>query len=264
MSSCAHSIIILHHHNMYRRPFQLLLLLASLACVFLQQQARGEELLVNNDFATGDLTGWTVVGNTDYFSVTGGVLAMGTVGSSSSISQTVTTSANDTYELSFTLSNDGGTPNSFLASVDGQTLLSLTDASAFSATQYSYNVVASSGSAVVTFSAQQDPAYYYLSNTSFSGQAPSVSPSPSNSPSQSSSPSASPSTSVTPSSTPSPSPSSPAPVEPSAASKHGNLIAGLTGKYPPLTIHAISGHHIHNELFAGLGGLILLGVCVAV
>jgi hypothetical protein len=47
-----------------------------------------------------------------------------------------------------------------------QTLLSMTNSATFPNTAYNYSVVVSSGSAVVTFSARQDPSYSSLSSQS--------------------------------------------------------------------------------------------------
>jgi hypothetical protein len=70
------------------------------------------------------------------------------------------------YLVTFFLMNTDGPHNTFLATFGGQTVLSLTDSSAFGYTQYSYQVKATSGSSVLAFNAEQDPGFFYLDDVS--------------------------------------------------------------------------------------------------
>jgi hypothetical protein len=86
--------------------------------------------------------------------------------SAGTLSQAITTTAGSTYLVTFFLMNSDGPHNTFLATFGGQTVLSLTDSSAFGYTQYSYQVKATSSSSVLAFSAEQDPGYFYLDDIS--------------------------------------------------------------------------------------------------
>jgi len=92
--------------------------------------------VVNGDFETGDFTGWTQFGDTTYDGVWdgephGGVFSayFGAIGTPSGISQTLSgVNAGDRVTVRFWLVNeDGSTPNTCLVTLDGQTVLSLTD-----------------------------------------------------------------------------------------------------------------------------------------
>ena len=69
---------------------------------------------------------------------------MGSVGSDGTLSQTIATTAGQTYTLSFWLQNEGSSPNDFSAIWNGQTLLSLTNAAQSGYTEYTYTVTATS------------------------------------------------------------------------------------------------------------------------
>ncbi len=145
-------------------------------------------VLVNPSFETGDFTGYTQSGNTGFTSVSGsfsGVdpvdgnyqASFGPVGSTGSISQSFTDNANEIYTLNYDLYNFGGTPSSFAASVDGVTLLGLTNPDAFPYTLESQTFVGT-GNDSFTFTFQQDPSYLLLDNISIVGGA-TVTPEPS-------------------------------------------------------------------------------------
>ena len=120
------------------------------------------------------LTGWTLVTNdTGNDTVVGGVsnsgaasFEFGQQGSAATLSQTLTTTPGELYTVSFWLENDGGTPNSFTASWDSQTLMSIVDGPAQSFTQYTFDVVASSTSTDLVFAGQDDPSYLHLDDVS--------------------------------------------------------------------------------------------------
>jgi hypothetical protein len=78
------------------------------------------------------------------------------------LSQSITTTVGSTYLVTFFLMNNDGPHNTFLATFGGQTVLSLTDSSAFGYTQYSAQIKATSNSSVLAFSAEQDPGFFYL------------------------------------------------------------------------------------------------------
>jgi hypothetical protein len=141
--------------------------------------------LVNNpDFETGDFSGWTQAGNTEFDVVDnsdphGGSYAatLGPVGFLGSLSQSLPTTPGQTYTLSFWLAHpyDDSTPNEFRVSIDGNTLSDGTNLGNFDYTQYSFNYTATNTQTTLRFDYQEDPAYFYLDDVSF--QAAGITPS---------------------------------------------------------------------------------------
>jgi hypothetical protein len=87
-------------------------------------------LVVNGDFATGDLTGWTFTpasSGSDQ-TVSGNAWFMGAVNLiDDTISQTLTTVPGANYVFSFDYSQVGEFPNGFTATWDGVTVLQVVD-----------------------------------------------------------------------------------------------------------------------------------------
>ena len=107
-------------------------------------------LVTNGSFETGDFSDWTVGGDSATLN-TGPQLfvdntaesgthaaAFGSMGGDGTLSQTIATTPGETYTLSFWLENEtaGSDMNDFKAMWDGQTLLSLTNATQFGYTEY--------------------------------------------------------------------------------------------------------------------------------
>ena len=126
----------------------------------------GSNLVANGNFATDSFSGWTLGGN--YTSTTYGpeifidtdaegsstyAAGMGSVGSDGTLSQTIATTAGQTYTLSFWLQNEASGPNDFKAIWNGQTLLSLSNAAQSGYTEYTYTVTATGSSTALEFSA---------------------------------------------------------------------------------------------------------------
>ena len=132
----------------------------------------------NGGFETGDFTGWTPVGDpnfmgVDTFQPQSGTFAafFGNVGTPGSISQTLTTSANQFYTLDFWLmsevdANGFSAPNSFDVSWGGVTVTSLSDAPATGYLQYTFTLQATSASTALSFSFRNDPAFWDLDSIS--------------------------------------------------------------------------------------------------
>jgi large repetitive protein len=101
-------------------------------------------------------------------------VGMGSIGSDGTLSQTVATTAGKTYTLSFWLQNEGSGGNDFTATWNGQTLLSLTNATQSGYKQYTYTVTATGGASTLNFSAANGPSQWDLDNVSLtaSGTAP--------------------------------------------------------------------------------------------
>lgn len=85
-----------------------------------------QNIVVNCGFETGTLSSWTVV-NGGFIGVSNGTTAnsgtygafLGPVGSDGSIEQTLHPQPKFTYNVSFYLKSDGGTPNDFTAQITG-------------------------------------------------------------------------------------------------------------------------------------------------
>jgi hypothetical protein len=96
---------------------------------------------------------------------------MGSVGSDGTLSQTIATTAGQTYTLSFWLQNEGSGPDDFKAIWNGQTLLSLSNAAQSGYTEYTYSVTATGNTTTLEFSAMQDPSQWDLDNISLTANA---------------------------------------------------------------------------------------------
>ena len=140
--------------------------------------ASSGNLVTNGSFETASFSGWTLGGNstsTTYgpeifidTNAEGGTYAagMGSVGSDGTLSQTIATTAGQTYTLSFWLQNDASGANDFKALWNGQTLVSLTNAAQSGFTQYTYSVTATGAASTLQFSARNDPSQWDFDNIS--------------------------------------------------------------------------------------------------
>ena len=134
-------------------------------------------LVLNGGFETGDFSGWTTNGNFTYTSVATGSTyyahsgtfgaQLGPSGSLGFISQTLATTAGTSYLLSFWLdSPDGKTPNEFLVSWNGNTLLDQISLPVIGWTNIQFVVTATGTSTVLQFGFRDDPAYLGLDDIS--------------------------------------------------------------------------------------------------
>ena len=92
-------------------------------------QATAANLIINGSFETGDFTGWTQSGDTDYTGVTGcssycpedgsSQAYFGPVGSLGYISQTFSDVVGATYAVVVWEASDGGSPSEFDIAIDG-------------------------------------------------------------------------------------------------------------------------------------------------
>ena len=134
-------------------------------------------LVANGNFATGDFTDWTLGGN--YTNANGAEILIETnaqggstyaatldsSGSDGTLSQTIATTAGQTYTVSFWLEMQDGGANNFSALWNGQTVLSLTNVvNSFGYTEYTYTVTATSSTSTLEFSAAGSP--WFLDNVS--------------------------------------------------------------------------------------------------
>jgi hypothetical protein len=133
-------------------------------------------LVVNGGFEAGNFSGWTQTGNSGF----GGVECpgagfveegscdafFGPVGSVGGISQTVSTPSfadGSQYIISFAFRPDGGSPSSFSATWDGQTLVSLVNPPASAAyTTYTFVEPATGASTALSFNFRDDPGFLFF------------------------------------------------------------------------------------------------------
>jgi hypothetical protein len=187
-----------------RASFTLLFLVATaaLAIALLPGTASGQNLVTNGDFATGDLSGWTVDG--DDIEYQDGYCGLGTINATGTLSQSLTSVSGSLYKFTFTVSSGGGnTGNSFSASLGSTVLVALDAPGEFDDVTCSYCYTATQTATNLTFAARNDPSYWNIDDISVvldstcteavtgpcagnvaPSPSPSISPSPSPSPSE--------------------------------------------------------------------------------
>jgi hypothetical protein len=147
--------------------------------------AQAQELIVNGGFETGDFTGWTQGGDTTFTSVGTGTphsgrfaADLGPVGpNEGTLTQSIATTAGTSYHEMYWLNNEGGTPNSFRATINGATVAgtSITNGPAMPYTLFQFDFTATGASTSVGFAFVQYPAFWHLDDVSVT---PSPAPEP--------------------------------------------------------------------------------------
>ena len=153
----------------------LLLLIALSASAFADVN-----LITNGGFETGNTSGWTFDGVTNWTSVVNGgayegnySLRTGPDPCCGNLHQTISTSTGANYLLSFYYKNrSSSTPTSFEVKFNGTSLLNITNGPSSNWTNYSYNVRATSASSDISFLFFNNPDYMDLDNVSFTLAAP--------------------------------------------------------------------------------------------
>jgi len=131
--------------------------------------------LVNGSFETGDLTGWTLSGNTGFMGVTcpgpGPDVAQGNcsffagpVGSEGFLNQTFTAPAGSRANVNFAWLTDGGTPSEFDVAFDGVTVFDrINPAGPLTMSFLTVQGILGAGTThTLSFSFRDDPGFIFL------------------------------------------------------------------------------------------------------
>jgi hypothetical protein len=126
------------------------------------------QLVANGGFETGNFDGWTQSGNTantgvDTFSPHSGTFSafLGPSGTLGFLDQVLPTVTGTSYELSFFLESDGGTPNEFRAQVNSTTVFDQTNIPLQPYTQKVFDFVATA-TTDLRFGFRDDPGFLRL------------------------------------------------------------------------------------------------------
>jgi hypothetical protein len=127
----------------------------------------------NGGFEAGDFSNWTQSGNTSLTTVSSLAHRAGTYGAQFGpsgtpgfISQNLATYPGQPYLISCWLKSDGSTPNRFLATWNGQTLIDQTNLGNFGWTNLHFIATATGPESILSFGLRDDASYLYLDEIS--------------------------------------------------------------------------------------------------
>lgn len=140
------------------------------------QSVEGQNLLANPGFETGNFSGWTLSGSTAFEGVSTSFAStpnsgsysafFGAVGSYNIISQTISTTVGDQYNISFALDNSGGPYSEAFVNWAGTQVWDVQPSGTFGWNELGFNEVATSTSTTISFGFEQVPSYFNLDDTS--------------------------------------------------------------------------------------------------
>src|SRR3954447_18366302 len=133
-------------------------LILGCAIVLLLPGFASADIVYNGGFEIGDFTGWILSGNPIPGTVDSSQPHSGSyaanlfaAGSFGYIVQLLATTPGTLYNLTYFLASDGGTPNEFLAQLNGTTLIDQTNIPSQNYAQYSFSFRATSTSTDLKF-----------------------------------------------------------------------------------------------------------------
>ncbi len=142
-----------------------MLVAALLACTGV---AHAASLVVNGDFATDDLTGWTLSGDQTATGVTGQVFFAGPFLAPGELSQSLATGGTGPFTISFDLYETGDAPGDFFrASFGGQQVLGIQHVG-LQPTRYTFTVDGTGATTLLAFDYFNVLDFYFLDNVSVS------------------------------------------------------------------------------------------------
>jgi len=149
---------------------------AGMLGLFASQSVEGQNLLANPGFETGNFSGWTLSGSTAFEGVStsfattphsGSYSAFfGAIGSYNIVSQTLSTTVGDQYNISFALDNSGGPYSEAFVDWGGTKVWDVQPSGTFGWNELGFNEVATSTSTTISFGFEQVPSYFNLDDTS--------------------------------------------------------------------------------------------------
>jgi PEP-CTERM motif len=145
----------------------------SCAALFMLPGVASADIVYNGGFETGDFTGWILSGNPIPGDVDSSLPHSGlyeanlfAAGSLGYLEQFLPTTPGTLYNLAYFLNSDGGTPNEFLAQLNGTMLIDQTNIPSRNYTQYSFSFQATSTSTDLKFGFRDDPGSLHLDDVS--------------------------------------------------------------------------------------------------
>lgn len=133
----------------------------------------GANLVQNGDFETGNFNSWTPSGNFQYTYVTEGAAHSGKYGVTAGpvdflgyLSQTLTTTVDQSYKISFWLWSDGYIPNEFKVTWGADTIFDQANIPSQPYTLHNFTAIATGSSTVLSLGFFDNDSYLYFDDIS--------------------------------------------------------------------------------------------------